>query len=57
MDNTGRQGRSCVMKRKYYYRKLVEVALITMPRMNNVFVCEKKEVFEYYIVVMKILYF
>ena len=38
----------CAMKRKYYY---------TMPRMNNIFVSEKKEVFEYYLVVMKISYF
>lgn len=50
MDNTGRQARSCVMKNKYYYRKLVEVALITMPRMNNVCVYDKKEVFKYVMV-------
>ena len=37
LDSIERQARSCMMKRKYNYRKLVEVALITMPRMNNFF--------------------
>ena len=40
LDSIDRQARSCVMKRKYNYRKLV--ALITMPRICNLFVSENE---------------
>ena len=55
LDSTERQARSCVMMRKYYSRILAKEALRTKPRINNVCVFDKKEVFKHYIVVINII--